>query len=305
MIYTLTSNPNLDYYCTLGKPLCVGAINRTSGEAVSPGGKGVNVSLLLEQLGVPSCILGFLAGQTGRMLEAMLARQQCRWLWLQDGMTRINVKLTGDVETAVNGAGPALDEDAVNRLCRELSLLQPGDILVVSGNLQKAPDGAFSRILSAAKTAGAELVVDTTAGALRDSFRFSPLFIKPNEDELCELFGKTEASEDELIDMARSLQRQGVRSVLVSRGKNGALLLSEDGAVYRASLEEAPFAVISTVGAGDSVTAGFLAGLCRGDPVAEAFRLGAACGSATAFSPCLADESMIRRVLSLISITKL
>ena len=301
MIYTLTTNPNLDYYCNVST-LKPGAINRAANERIEPGGKGINVSLVLRQLGVESCNLGFLAGQTGKMLESMMQEHCCRWLWLKEGMTRINVKITGQSETAVNGAGPALDDEAVEALLQELKLLKKGDVLVVSGKLQAAPEGAFLKILSAAKQAGAELVVDTSGAALRQSLACKPLFIKPNDEELCELFGKQTAAEAELIEMARTLVSEGAQYVLLSRGAKGALLIAQNAQSYRAELKNAPFAVQSTVGAGDSMTAGFLAGLAEGKPVQDAFALAVACGSATAFSPCLASRQMIGQVLPLVNV---
>ena len=156
MIYTVTTNPNIDYYMNLSAPMAVGGINRSVHELLAPGGKGINVSLMLQTLGRESCVLGYLAGPIGRMLEALMEDTgcRCRWFWLQSGQTRINTKINTSPETAFNAAGPALDEAAVAALCAFLRTLQPDDQLVISGNLQKSPAGAFSALLAAAQDAG-------------------------------------------------------------------------------------------------------------------------------------------------------
>ena len=306
MIYTVTTNPNIDYYMDLRAPLCVGGINRSGRELLAPGGKGINVSLMLRTLGKPSCVLGYLAGPTGRLLEALMADTgcDCRWFWLQNGQTRINTKINTSPETAFNASGPALTQADLDALCAFLRGLKPDDQLVVSGNLQKSPAGAFSALLSAAREAGISAVVDTSGAALQEALAFRPLLIKPNGEELCELFGEQADTPEALLALARRAQAAGARNVLVSMGADGALLLAETGRVYRARLcNTRP--VVSTVGAGDSVTAGFLAGLLDTGDYAEALRLSAACGSATAYSPCLAGRDMIEAVLPEVEVTAL
>ena len=353
MIYTVTTNPNIDYYMDLRAPLCVGGINRSGRELLAPGGKGINVSLMLRTLGKPSCVLGYLAGPTGRLLEALMADTgcSCHWFWLQSGQTRINTKINTSPETAFNASGPALTQADLDALCAFLRGLKPDDQLVVSGNLQKSPAGAFSALLSAAREAGISAVVDTSGAALQEALAFRPLLIKPNHhemreifgvtidtdddarralamahevgvqnvlltmgsrgsayfsngEELCELFGEQAQTPDALFALAQRAQALGARNVLVSMGADGALLLAETGCVYRARLcNTRP--VVSTVGAGDSVTAGFLAGLLDTGDYAEALRLGAACGSATAYSPCLAGRDMIEAVLPEVEVTAL
>lgn len=306
MIYTVTTNPNIDYYMDLRAPLCVGGINRSGRELLAPGGKGINVSLMLRTLGKPSCVLGYLAGPTGRLLEALMADTgcDCRWFRLQNGQTRINTKINTSPETAFNASGPALTQADLDALCAFLRGLKPDDQLVVSGNLQKSPAGAFSALLSAAREAGISAVVDTSGAALQEALAFRPLLIKPNGEELCELFGERADTPEALLALARRAQAAGARNVLVSMGADGALLLAETGCVYRARLcNTRP--VVSTVGAGDSVTAGFLAGLLDTEDYAEALRLGAACGSATAYSPCLAGRDMIEAVLPEVEVTAL
>mgnify|MGYP000049458827 FL=1 len=306
MIYTVTTNPNIDYYMNLSAPMAVGGINRSVHELLAPGGKGINVSLMLQTLGRESCVLGYLAGPIGRMLEALMEDTgcRCRWFWLQSGQTRINTKINTSPETAFNAAGPALDEAAVAALCAFLRTLQPDDQLVISGNLQKSPAGAFSALLAAAQDAGVSAIVDTSGPALREALAFRPLLIKPNSDELGELFGQSAGTSDAIIALAQKAQAQGARNVLVSMGAGGALLLAESGDLYRASLCSTQ-PVISTVGAGDSVTAGFLAGLLDTGDYEAALRLGVACGSATAYSECLAGRDKIDEVLRSVIVRRL
>ena len=288
MIYTVTTNPNIDYYMDLRAPLRVGGINRSGHELLAPGGKGINVSLMLQTLGKPSCVLGYLAGPTGRLLESLMADTgcSCHWFWLQSGQTRINTKINTSPETAFNASGPALAQADIDALCAFLRGLTPDDQLVISGNLQKSPQGAFSALLSAAREAGVSAVVDTSGAALR------------------ELFGEQAQTPDALFALAQRAQALGARNVLVSMGADGALLLAETGRVYRARLRSAQ-PVVSTVGAGDSVTAGFLAGLLDTEDYALALRLGTACGSATAYSACLASRDMIEAVLPAVEIMTL
>ena len=296
MIYTVTTNPNIDYYMDLRAPLHVGGINRSGRELLAPGGKGINVSLMLQTLGKPSCVLGCLAGPTGRLLEALMKDTGCQ--------TRINTKINTSPETAFNASGPALGQADIDALCAFLRGLNPDDQLVVSGNLQKSPPGAFSALLSAAQEAGVSAVVDTSGAALREALAFRPLLIKPNGEELCELFGRQASTPEALLALARQAQTLGARNVLVSMGADGALLLAESGDVYRAALRSTQ-PVISTVGAGDSVTAGFLAGLLDTGDYSQALRLGAACGSATAYSPALANRAMLEAVLPSVEVTAL
>ena len=306
MLYTVTTNPNIDYYMDLCAPLRVGGINRSGHELLAPGGKGINVSLMLRTLGKASCVLGYLAGPTGRLLEALMADVgcDCRWFWLQSGQTRINTKLNTSPETAFNASGPALTQMDIDALCAFLRGLTPDDQLIISGNLQKSPAGAFSALLSAAREAGVSAVVDTSGAALREALAFRPLLIKPNGEELCELFGEQADTPEALLALARRAQTAGARNVLVSMGADGALLLAETGAIYRARLRSTR-PVVSTVGAGDSVTAGFCAGFLDTGDYAAALRLGAACGSATAYSPCLASRDMIEAVFPTVEVTAL
>lgn len=297
MIYTVTTNPCIDYYMDLTAPLRVGEINRAGREECRPGGKGVNVAILLARLGAEACALGFCAGASGGMLRTLLAAAGCRndLTELTGGMTRINVKILGAPETAFNGSGPAVDEAALERLLRKLERLTPADTLVLSGNLQPSIADAYARLARCALVSGARLAVDTTGAALLGTLEYRPYFIKPNLDELGELFSCRVESRTHALALARRLQDGGAQNVLVSMGAEGALLLAADGAAYHAVCE-AKGEVLSTVGAGDSLVAGFLS---QKDGGPEALRLGVACGSATALAGRLASAEQVRKCLEL------
>ncbi len=296
MIYTVTVNPNIDYYMTLQSAPMLGAINRAASERCFAGGKGINVSVMLTRLGAENRTLGFTAGFVGEMLEKMLAQEGCvcDFVRLARGETRINVKLTGENETAFNGCGPEIDAAETAALLRKLDTLESGDTLVLSGNVQPSAKGLFTAMLQRAREAGAAPVVDTEGAALRESLQFAPLLIKPNREELSALVGKPLTSLHEVCRAARSLQNAGARNVLVSMGADGALLLGEDG-IYRRAQVNAKGNVLSTVGAGDSMVAGFLAGLLRGG-AETALRMGTAAGTATAFAPILAERESVLRL---------
>ena len=295
MIYTVTTNPCIDYYMDLTAPLRVGEINRAAREECRPGGKGVNVAILLSRLGADACALGFCAGASGGMLRTLLAGAGCRsdLTELTGGMTRINVKILGDPETACNGSGPAVDGAALERLVRKLERLTSRDTLVLSGNLQPSIADAYARLARCAAVAGARLAVDTTGAALLGTLEYRPYFIKPNLDELGELFSCRVESRAHALELARRLQAGGAQNVLVSMGAEGALLLASDGAAYHAVCN-ARGEVVSTVGAGDSLVAGFLSQEAGGE---AALRMGVACGSATALAGQLANADQVARCL--------
>lgn len=295
MIYTVTTNPCIDYYMDLTAPLRVGEINRAAREECRPGGKGVNVAILLSRLGADACALGFCAGASGGMLRTLLAGAGCRsdLTELTGGMTRINVKILGDPETACNGSGPAVDGAALERLVRKLERLTSRDTLVLSGNLQPSIADAYARLARCAAVSGARLAVDTTGAALLGTLEYRPYFIKPNLDELGELFSCRVESRAHALELARRLQAGGAQNVLVSMGAEGALLLAQNGAAYHAVCS-ARGEVVSTVGAGDSLVAGFLSQETGGE---AALRMGVACGSATALAGRLATADQAARCL--------
>lgn len=298
MIYTVTFNPSLDYVISLDG-LEKGQINRTRQEHIYPGGKGINVSVILSNLGYSSVALGFEAGFTGKTLREMLDQFGCQtdFIHLDEGMTRINVKINAGEETEINGQGPAIPERAVEELYGKLDALQAGDYLVLAGSIPDClPSDMYERILERLEGRGIHYIVDATKDLLLNVLKYHPFLIKPNQHELGDMFGRTLTTEEEIIAHARLLQEMGARHVLVSMAGDGAILVPQDGEVIR---EWPPKGEVkNSVGAGDSMVAGFLAGwLERGD-YAYAHRLGAAAGSATAFSDGLASGEAIRSLLN-------
>lgn len=299
MIYTVTFNPAIDYVVRLDTPLEVGAVNRAAGEDCVLGGKGINVSGVLAQLGCESTALGFVAGETGAWLERGLAAQGIRtdFVHLKQGMTRINVKIKAQAETELNGAGPAIPEQAQRELEQKLDALQAGDILVLAGSIPASlAQDTYERLLARLEGRGVLAVVDATRDLLVNVLRYHPFLIKPNNHELSEIAGRRLTTPDEIADAARTLQQKGARNVLVSMAGDGALLLTETGEVYRIGVPKGK--VVNSVGAGDSMVAGFVAGWMQTKDYAYALRLGTACGSATAFSLGLATKEKIETLLN-------
>ncbi|MBQ1511375.1 MAG: hexose kinase [Selenomonadaceae bacterium] len=303
MIYTLTVNPCVDYHMSLEHTsLQVGEINRSEGEEVYPGGKGLNVSVVLSRLGVENVAWGFGAGRIGKLVKHLAKDQGCNvdLLWLPDGETRINVKLDGRIETAINGRGPEITVEAMAELLVRSSNLTGDDILVLSGFSQTGSGSLYYQVCQAATGAGASLVVDAQGKALSDTFCCHPFLIKPNEEELLGLFSETDHSEDTYVRLMGLCQDAGVRNILLSLGKDGALLLCEDGRLYRARIEDDK-KVISTVGAGDSMVAGFITGYTESNgDFKQAFYMGVATGSASAFSENLATRTEVEALLKTI-----
>ena len=298
MIYTVTFNPALDYVVWMDT-LRPGEINRTQNEAIQYGGKGINVSTVLTALGVDNVALGFLAGFTGRALEEGLRSQGIRsdFIWLPEGLTRINVKVKGGKETEINGRGPTVDAAALRALQDKLDRLVAGDILVISGSVPAAlSHDVYEQILARLEDRGIQFVVDTTRDLLCSALPYHPFLIKPNNLELGEIFGKTPTTDTEIRHCAAQLQEKGARNVLVSMAGDGSLLLDERGGCYRLGVPKGT--VRNSVGAGDSMVAGFLAGWLEKGDYAYAQRLGAAAGSATAFSDGLATREAVMTLLN-------
>ena len=282
MIYTVTFNPAIDYVVRLDRPLEVGEVNRAAGEDCVLGGKGINVSGVLRELGCESVALGFVAGETGAWLERGLAAQGLRtdFIHLAEGMTRINVKIKAGTETELNGAGPSIPESAMQQLEAQLDTLQPDDILILAGSIPKSlSQSTYERLLAGLEGHGVRAVVDATQDLLVNVLPYHPFLIKPNE---------------EIIAAARTLQEKGARNVLVSMAGNGALLVDEHGEVHRIGCPKGK--VVNSVGAGDSMVAGFVAGYLQSGSYEQALRLGTACGSATAFSLGLATKEKIEEL---------
>ena len=299
MIYTVTFNPAIDYVVRLDAPLEVGEVNRAGGEDCVLGGKGINVSGVLAQLGCPSVALGFVAGETGAWLERGLEKQglETDFVHLEQGMTRINVKIKAGQETELNGAGPDIPESAVRQLEEQLDALNENDILILAGSIPRSlPQDTYERLLARLQGKGVRAVVDATRDLLVNVLQYRPFLIKPNNHELGEIVGRELKTDAEIIAAARALQEKGACNVLVSMAGDGAILVDETGKVHRIGCPKGK--VVNSVGAGDSMVAGFVAGYQQsGGDYEAALRLGTACGSATAFSLGLATREKIEELL--------
>lgn len=294
MIYTVTFNPALDYVMKVEK-LRYDDINRTYGEELNYGGKGINVSAVLSTLGVENVALGFKAGFTGEKLEEMLRQDGIKtdFISLAKGNTRINVKIKSDTELDINACGPEISGEEVEKLFEKIASLKQGDVLVLAGSVPKElPSDIYEQILAKTSENGVEAVVDSTGELLLNVLKYKPFLIKPNNFELGDLFGVKIKNEEEIIKYAKELQKMGARNVLVSRGKDGALLIDENQNTY--SIGIIPGKPLNSVGCGDSMVAGFVAGYLEKHDYAYALKLGSACSNATAFSYSLANAQGIR-----------
>ena len=302
MVYTVTLNPALDHE-VLVDGFRPGGLNRTKRENLHFGGKGVNVSTVLHSLGVETTALGFVAGFTGKALEDGLRAAGIRtdFVHLEEGLTRVNVKIRsvgGGEETEINSQGPVIPAPALETLFRKLDRLRPGDVLVLAGSLPAGlPANVYQTILNRVEGRGVLTVVDAARDLLKGVLSCRPFLVKPNSAELGELFGKGSLTEEEILFCAKKLQERGARNILVSMAGDGSLLLDETGGARRLGVP--PGTVRHSVGAGDSMVAGFLAGWLETRDYAAAHRMGAAAGSATAFSDGLATGEEIRKLLPL------
>ena len=297
MIYTVTLNPSIDYVVHIDR-LISGVTNRTSSEEYYFGGKGINVSHVLAELDLDNTALGFVAGFTGEAIEkgTKHPRITTDFIHLKEGVSRINVKIKSDTETEINGQGPHIDDEALEAFMRKTDLIRAGDTLILSGSIPKTmPDDVYERILARIEGRDVRIVVDATKKLLVNSLKYRPFLIKPNRQEISEIFGAEVEDEQTTVFYARKLQEMGARNVLVSLGGEGALLLDENGMVHREGTVKGR--VLNTVGSGDSMVAGFVAGYIRTGDHAYALRLGSACGNATAFLPGLATREKIEELL--------
>lgn len=294
MIYTVTFNPSLDYIIRVDNFTC-GKVNRTRDEKFFPGGKGINVSIMLKNLGFESTALGFLAGFTGERIVELLKNKGINtdFINVEHGISRINVKLHSDQETEINGQGPMISEEDISLLYDKLSKIGDGDILVLAGSIPGVmPDSIYMDILKYLEGKKISIVVDATGDLLVNVLKYHPFLIKPNNHELGEIFGVTIDSREDAVTYAGKLQGMGAKNVLVSMAGEGAVLVSQTGGIFKT---EAPKGrVVNSVGAGDSMVAGFIAGFLKSNSFPEAFKMGVCAGSATAFSQELAslDEVM-------------
>ena len=293
MIYTVTFNPSLDYIVSVDG-FKLGLTNRTDSELILPGGKGINVSTILNNLGISSTALGFVAGFTGEEIVREVEKLgiPSDFIQIPEGISRINVKLKSIDGTEINGMGPEIAADKVEELMRKLDVLGEGDVLVLAGSIPASmPDDMYSRIMERLEGRGVLFFVDATGDLLRNVLKYHPFLIKPNNHELGELFGVRITVREEAVPYAVKLQEMGARNVLVSMAGEGAVLVAENGEVHSAPAPKGT--LVNAVGSGDSMVAGFLAGWMERKDYRHAFYMGVAAGSASAFSENLASKTEI------------
>lgn len=296
MIYTVTFNPSLDYIVSVDD-FKLGLTNRTSSELILPGGKGTNVSTVLKNLGFESTALGFVAGFTGNEIVKRLNDMGIKsdFISIENGISRINLKLKSIDGTEINGAGPDISEEKVNKLMDKLNQLKEGDVLVLAGSIPSSMSvNIYRDIMADLKDRGVMIVVDATKDLLLNVLEYHPFLIKPNNHELGEIFDVKLTTREEVIPYGRKLHEKGARNVLVSMAGEGAVLIAEDGQVFDAPAPKGK--LINGVGAGDSMVAGFVAGWIEKQDYEYAFHMGVASGSASAFSENLATKEEIINV---------
>ncbi len=301
MIYTVTFNPALDYVVRVDH-FALGEVNRTEQERIYYGGKGLNVSTVLSTLGYGNTALGFVAGFTGDEIERGVKGLGFRsdFIRVEKGLSRINVKLKSQEETEINGMGPEITGEDVTQLFEKLDRLTAGDVLVLSGSIPKSiNDDIYERIMESLDGRGVRIVVDATKDLLINVLPYHPFLIKPNNHELGEMFGVTLHGPEEIIDYGKRLQKKGARNVLISMAGDGAILITEEEEVFRMGVPKGT--VKNSVGAGDSMVAGFIAGYLENGSFEHALRLGSAAGSASAFSEGLAGKEDIMRLYEKLS----
>ena len=297
MIYTITFNPALDYISKVDN-FEIGKINRTKEEKVLPGGKGLNVSTVLKNLGFQSTALGFIAGFTGKELKTEIEKYgiQTDFIEVKEGITRINVKISSDVETALNGNGPIITEEDIEKLLEQISKFNNEDIVILAGNIPKGiKNNIYEIICSKLEKNGVTFVVDSTKELLINVLKYKPFLIKPNKEELEETFKEKIETNEDIVKYAEKLQDMGARNVLISLGGDGAILITETKEVYYSKAPKGK--VLNTVGSGDSMVAGFIAGYQKNRDYNEAFKMGIAAGSASAFSMNLATLPEVKSLL--------
>lgn len=298
MIYTVTLNPSLDYVMHLDQ-MNAHCVNRSNKEEIYPGGKGINVSIVLNNLRIPNKALGFIAGFTGKEIENVMKQLggDTDFILLDRGISRINVKLEADKETEINGMGPQITPSDLKDLYVKLEQIEEGDFLVLAGSIPKSvPDSIYKDIMKMLANKNINVVVDATKDLLLNVLQYKPFLIKPNHIELAEMFNVTLNSDDDIVTYARKLQEMGAQNVLISMGGDGSILITNEGEVVKISVPEGT--VINTVGSGDSMVAGFIAGYLKTQDLKQALKFATATGSATAFSTWLATSDKIDDLLS-------
>lgn len=300
MIYTVTFNPSLDYIVTTDD-LTLGQVNRTTSELILSGGKGINVSIVLNHLNVKNTALGFIAGFTGKEIENGLKKSGCccDFITIEKGLSRINIKIKAKEETELNGMGPEISQEKLQLLFEKLDALQPQDILILAGSVPSSlPQNIYESIMERLEKKQIKIIVDATKDLLSNVMKYQPFLVKPNHHELGELFQTTLETEEDIIFYGKKLQQManGNTNVLVSRAGDGAILIGTDGKIYKSPAPKGT--VINSVGAGDSMVAGFTAGYLKNHSLEEAFFMGIAAGSASAFSKYLATKEEVEAILS-------
>lgn len=297
MIYTVTLNPSIDYIVRLDK-LTSGITNRTVGEEYYYGGKGINVSCVLAELDLESTAFGFVAGFTGDAIEKGIRNDKIitDFIKLKHGISRINIKIKAGEETEINCQGPHIDDSELERLLAKIDRITDGDTIVLAGNIPNTmPDDVYERILKRLGEKKVRIVVDATKKLLLNSLRYKPFLIKPNKQELSEIFDVEVSTEDDIEKYAKELQKMGAQNVLISLGGKGAMLIDEFGKKHCAGVLKEK--VVNTVGSGDSMVAGFIAGYEKEHNYSYALKLGSVCGNATAFLSGLATKEKINELL--------
>ena len=303
MIYTVTFNPAIDYVMFLDG-IKTGCVNRSSSENIFFGGKGINVSMVLRELGVESTALGFTAGFTGKAIEDAVRENGIAsdFVRLKSGCSRINVKIKSGEETEINSQGPAIDDEALAELFAKTDKLAEGDTIILAGSIPSCiSDDIYRRIMGRLQGRDVKIIVDATSRLLLNVLEYHPFLIKPNQHELGDIFGVKLESKEEVIPYARKLKDMGAVNVLISMGGKGAVLIDEHGNVYEADAPKGELK--NSVGAGDSMVAGFMAGYLQTCNYEDAFRMGVATGSASAFSENLATKREISEVLKRVEVT--
>ena len=301
MIYTVTLNPSIDYTVRLDS-FIPGITNRTICEEYHIGGKGINVSCILSELGIANKAIGFTAGFTGKAIEDDLHLKgiQTDFIRLKDGISRINIKLKAKEESEINCQGPNISEEEFETLLKKTDMIEDGDTIVIAGSIPNTlPPNSYEKILKRLEGRNVRIVIDATKKLLTDSLKYRPFLIKPNKQELSEIFNTDIKSNSDIEKYVCELKRMGARNVIVSLGSDGAVLFDETGHKYKSGVIDKK--VISTVGSGDSMVAGFIAGYEQTNDYSYAFMLGTACGNATAFSRGLATREKINEILNLLS----
>lgn len=305
MIYTCTFNPSLDYIMTLDKEgIQIGSLNRAKKTVIGPGGKGINVSILLSNIGVESTLFGFVAGFTGiYLIEELKKFPKLNLQFTQvEGLTRINVKLKENQETEINGNGPTIQKDDYNRMLNQFKALNEEDIVILSGSAPLGCENIYADVSSILHQKGIRFIVDANKRSLLSTLRYKPFLIKPNIHELEELFNVQINSLDEIIAYGNEARKLGAQNVLISLGGDGSILISDEG-IYKASVPEGE--LVNSVGAGDSMVAGFVYRYTETNNLVSAYQYAAACGSATAYSLGIANKALIEELLGQIQIEKI